>query len=60
MVVCIDSCTWILEGGQFAGGPFFVTSCKNYFTVLPTTTPLKCPACNKSICFIEATDERTD
>ena len=51
-----DKCIWKYESAQFAGGPFYSTSCGEY-TVDVEDMEDTCPYCNKFIYYQDDEDE---
>ena len=47
-----DACIWKYEGGQFCGGPFYITTCGEYMSTVIELYTI-CPNCGKPIEFVE-------
>ena len=56
MINITDTCAWKYESAQFAGGPYYFTSCGE---VLPVDddVPYRCPNCYKLVVYKGNEDE---
>jgi predicted RNA-binding Zn-ribbon protein involved in translation (DUF1610 family) len=52
-------CSWKYESAQFAGGPFYSTSCGEYVHLTNESigTPYNCPYCGNEVIYKEDNDE---